>query len=77
MSSNHNKSISKKSPLEELHLHSFGKEDHLETIKKKYEAVKNTIQGNSNLSENEKQAELKNLSDTFKKAKKDSESNLY
>ena len=63
--------------MEELHLHSFGKKDHLATLKKKYEAVKHTIQRNSNLSENEKQAELKKLNKAFKKAKKYSESNLY
>ena len=63
--------------MEELHLHSFGKNDHLETIKKNYEAVKHTLQGNSSLSKNQKLAELKKLNKAFKAAKKDSESNLY
>lgn len=63
--------------MEELHLHSIGKKDHLETIKKKYYAIKHTIQGNHSLSENEKQAELKKFNEAFKKARKDSESNLY
>ncbi len=63
--------------MEELKLHSFGQNDHLESLKKRYESLKNKIKGNEKLNETEKKAELKTLTKSFEKEKKESKSNLY
>ena len=63
--------------MEELKLHSFGQNGHIESLKKKYNSLKEKIKGNKILTEKEKVAELKSLTESFKKEKKDSENNLY
>ncbi|WP_299126286.1 hypothetical protein [uncultured Winogradskyella sp.] len=63
--------------MEELKLHSFGQNDHIESLKKKYNSLKEKINGNKILTEKEKVSELKSLTESFKKEKKDSETNLY
>ena len=63
--------------MEELKLHSFGQNDHIESIKKKYHSLKERIKGNKILTEKEKVTELKSLTASFKKEKKDSENSLY
>ena len=63
--------------MEDLKLHSFGQNDHLESLKKKYESLKNKIKGNEKLNEKEKKAELKILTKSFEKEKKESKNNLY
>jgi len=63
--------------MEELRLHSFGQNDHIESLNKKYNSLKEEIKGNKILTEKEKDSELKSLTESFKKEKKDSETNLY
>ncbi len=63
--------------MEELKLHSFGQNDHLESLKKRYESLKNKIKGNEKLNETEKNAKLKTLTKSFEKEKRDSKNNLY
>jgi hypothetical protein len=63
--------------MEELKLHSFGQNEHIESLKKNYNSIKEKIKGNKNLTEKEKVVELKSLTESFKKEKKDSENNLY
>ena len=67
----------KKKIMEELKLHSFGQNDHIESLKKKYNSLKEKIKGNKVLTEKEKVAELKSLTESFRKEKKDSGNNLY
>ncbi len=63
--------------MEELKLHSFGQNDHLESLKKKYDSLRNNINQNIKLTESEKKAELKSLTKSFEKEKKNSNNNLY
>ena len=63
--------------MEELKLHSFGQNDHIESLKKKYNSLKEKIKGNKILTGKEKIVELKRLSESLKKEKKNSENNLY
>lgn len=63
--------------MEELKLHSFGQNDHLESLKKKYKALKQNISESKVLSETEKKSELSKLDKSFKKEVKDSENSLY
>ncbi|WP_299781689.1 hypothetical protein [uncultured Formosa sp.] len=63
--------------MEEFKLHSFGQNDHIESLKKNYNSLKEKIKGNKILTEKEKVGELKNLTESFKKEKKNSENNLY
>ena len=63
--------------MEELKLHSFGQNDHLELLKNKYESLKKRIKGNEKLNEIEKTIALKNLTTSFEKEKKDSKNNVY
>lgn len=63
--------------MEVLKLHSFGQNDHLESLKKKYESLKDKIKGNENLDETEKNAELKTLTKSFERKKRESKNNLY
>ena len=58
-------------------LHSLGQNDHIESLKKRYESLKNKIKGNEKLNEIEKNTELKTLTKSFEKDKRDSKSNLY
>jgi len=68
---------SKTEIMEELKLHSFGQNDHLESLKEKYNSLKNKIRGNIKMTESEKKTELDKLKKTFEKEKKDSGKNLY
>ena len=63
--------------MEELKLHSFGQNDHLESLKEKYNSLKNKIKGNKKMTESEKKSELENLTQSFEKEKKVSKNNLY
>ncbi len=63
--------------MEELQLHSFGQTDHLETLKKKYDSLRKSINENEKLTESEKKAELETLTKSFEKEKKNSNNNLY
>ena len=63
--------------MQELKLHSFGQTDHLETLKKKYDSLKKSINENKEMTESEKKAELKTLTKSFEKEKKNSNNNLY
>ena len=63
--------------MEELKLHSFGQNDHLESLKKKYDALRKKINGNDKLTEPEKKSELETLTKSFEKEKKESQNNLY
>ena len=63
--------------MQELKLHSFGQNDHIESLKKKYNSLRQKIKGNKSLTENEKSEELRKLTESFKKEKKESENNLY
>ncbi len=63
--------------MEELKLHSFGQNDHLESLKEKFNSLKEKIKGNIKLTESEKNAELKSLTESFEKEKKNIKNNLY
>ena len=63
--------------MEELKLHSLGQNDHIEALKKNYNSLKEKIKGNKILTGEEKIVELKRLSESLKKEKKNSENNLY
>ena len=63
--------------MQELKLHSFGQNDHLEALKMKYDSLKKIIKDSEKLTETEKNAELETLTKSFEKEKKDSENNLY
>jgi hypothetical protein len=63
--------------MQELKLHSFGQNDHLESLKKKYNSLRKSINENIELPESEKIAELETLTKSFEKQKKNSNNNLY
>lgn len=63
--------------MEKLKLHSLGQNDHLESLKTRYESLKNRIKGNEELNETEKKAELKTLTKSFEREKRVSKNNLY
>ena len=63
--------------MEELKLHSFGQNDHIESLKKKYDSLRKRIIGNEKLSETEKNIELETLTKSFEMEKKESKNNLY
>jgi hypothetical protein len=63
--------------MEELKLHSFGQNDHIASLKKNYNSLKEKIKGNKLLTEKEKIVEQKRLTESLKKEKKNSEYNLY
>ena len=63
--------------METLKLHSSGQNEHLESLKKKYDLLKKRIKGNDKISENIKTTELRNLDKSFDKEKKNSNRNLY
>ena len=63
--------------MEQLKLHSFGQNDHIESLKKKYESLKRKIIENENSNEVEKKEELKTLTTSFEKEKRESNHNLY
>ncbi|WP_424001335.1 hypothetical protein [Maribacter sp. IgM3_T14_3] len=63
--------------MEELKIHSEGQNDHLISIKEKYNKLKNSLKLNVKLTEEEKQIELKKAEEQFNKEKKDSKQNLY
>ena len=63
--------------MQELKLHSFGQNDHLESLKEKYNSLRNKIKEDNKLTESEKKPKLHNLKKSFEKEKKGSKSNLY
>ncbi|MDO1512362.1 hypothetical protein Q2T41_06805 [Maribacter confluentis] len=63
--------------MQESSIHSEGQNDHLISIKEKYNKLKNSLKRNVKLTEDEKQIELKKVEEQFNKEKKDSEQNLY
>ncbi|WP_412983919.1 hypothetical protein [Pontimicrobium sp. IMCC45349] len=62
--------------MNELKLHSSGRTDHLQSLKERYEILKNKINCKK-LNETEKSAVLDKLKKSFEKRKKESENNLY
>jgi uncharacterized protein YdcH (DUF465 family) len=68
---------SKLKNIEQLKLHSFGQNDHLESLKEKYESLKRKIKGNEKLNQDEKSMELKTLTKSLKREIKNSKNNLY
>ena len=63
--------------MQESRIHSDGQNDHLISIKEKYNKLKNSLKRNVKLTEDEKQIELKKVEEQFNKEKKDSKQNLY
>ena len=63
--------------MQDLKLHSFGQNDHLESLKKKCDSLKQKINGNKKLTEVEKKAELETLTKSFDREKRESKNNLY
>ena len=63
--------------MENLQLHSSGLDDHFESIKQKYNALKKKIKDNDQLNTSEKKTELEKLNQLLKKEKQDLENNLY
>ena len=63
--------------MEELKIHSEGQKDHLKSLKKKYDGLKNSLKRNPKLTEKEKQTELEKIKEQFRKENKDSNQNLY
>lgn len=60
--------------MKELKLHSFGQNDHLESLKKKYATLEQKLRQNKKLSAPEKETALNTLRKSFKEEKKDSSS---
>jgi uncharacterized membrane protein YukC len=63
--------------MEELKIHSQGRNEHLISIIDKYNKLKNSLKRNTKLTEEEKQTELKKIEEQFEKEKKNSKQNLY
>ncbi|MDO6821409.1 hypothetical protein [Zobellia sp. 1_MG-2023] len=63
--------------MQESRIHSEGQNDHLISIKEKYNKLKNSLKRNVKLTEDKKQIELKKVEEQFNKEKKDSKQNLY
>tara|TARA_R110000765_G_scaffold16507_1_gene46314 strand:+ start:70 stop:261 length:192 start_codon:yes stop_codon:yes gene_type:complete len=63
--------------MQESKIHSAGQNDHLISIKEKYNKLKNSLKRNVKLTEDEKQIELKKVEEQIYKEKKDSKQNLY
>jgi len=57
--------------MQELKIHSEGQNDHLISIKEKYNKIKNSLKLNLKLTEDEKQIELKKAEEQFNKEKKE------
>jgi len=63
--------------LEKLRLHSRGKNDFLKSLKERYNNLRGQILRDENLSEKDKETELKKIDKEFKKGRKDSENSLF
>ena len=63
--------------MQKFKLHSFGQNEHLEALNKKYDTLTNCIEENQKLTEAEKKLEFKALAKSFKKDKKDARNSLY
>jgi len=63
--------------MEELKLHALGQNDHLESLKRRYSALRNKIKGNNTITESEKKSGLDSLKKSFEQERKNSNSNLY
>ena len=63
--------------MQESKIHSAGQNNHLISIKEKYNKLKNSLKRNVKLTEDKKQIELKKVEEQFNKEKKDSKQNLY
>ena len=63
--------------MKELKLHSFGQNDHIESLKKKYDSSIKKIKENDKLNEIENTDQLKTLTKSFEKGKRASKNNLY
>lgn len=63
--------------MNNLKLHASGRNNHLNSLKKNYEFLKNKIIGNKELTEIEKKAELRQLKKSLNNEKNDSINNLY
>ena len=56
--------------MQDLKIHSEGQNDHLLSIKEKYNKIKSSLKLNVKLTEDEKQIELKKVEEQFNKEKK-------
>ncbi len=63
--------------MKELKIHSEGHEDHLIAIKERYTKLKNALKRNLEMTEIEKQTELKKIEEQFIKESRESSQNLY
>ena len=63
--------------MEKSKLHSSGKNDHLEVLKKEFIALRKKILGNDNMTDVEKKKEVKALTESFERKKQDTNTNLY
>ena len=63
--------------MENLKIHSEGKENHLSTIREKYDKLKKLLFANTKLSKEDKQVEAKKLDKQSKKEMKATDRNLY
>ena len=63
--------------MKELKLHSFGQNDHIGSLKKKYDSLTKKIKENDRLNEIEKNDQLKTLTKSFVKEKRAKKNNLY
>lgn len=60
-----------------LKIHSSGKTDFLKVLKNKYEALKQTVFRNKQLTDSERKEKLEELQKSFKEEKRNSNKNLY
>jgi len=63
--------------MKELKIHSEGQKDHFKVLREKFNGLKNSLKQNSKLSETEKKAELKKITEEFDKEKKSLNQKLF
>lgn len=63
--------------MDELQLHLKGANDHLKELTKKFQNIIERIKGNDNLTEKEKQIELKKAKDDFSEEKQQVDNKLF
>jgi len=61
----------------ELNLHKDGQKDHLKTLKEWFNKQLNLLKARTDLSEKEKETQLKTLKGDYQKRKKETGYNLY
>jgi len=63
--------------LEDLKLHTDGKNDFLKSLKEKYDNLKRKILKNDKLSESEKEIELKKIDENYESERVNSKNSLF